>query len=185
RSFRRNGASGTSFVPGPPGTTGDSLFRSDIFEKLRAQAQATDSPLSDLFAFAAVGKMTAAPSNQAEIINGQAVSGGYYAGLRAHPALGPAIPEEDNKPGAAPVVVLSHQFWQERFAANPAVIGRPLKLNRQFSTIVGVTPPAFIGALQVGYPPAVTLPLAFGRLLRGQGAAAAKADVPDLLLTLM
>src|SRR5215475_6159409 len=87
RSFRTNGMSGTSFVPGPPGTRGDSRFRSDIFEKLRAQAQATDSPLSDLFAFAAVSKVTAAPSNQAEIINGQAVSGGYYAGLRAQPVL--------------------------------------------------------------------------------------------------
>src|SRR5262245_59518694 len=59
RSFRTNGASGASFVPGPPGTKGDSRFRSDIFEKLRAQAQATDSPLSDLFAFAAVREVTA------------------------------------------------------------------------------------------------------------------------------
>jgi predicted permease len=185
RSFRMNGASGISFVPGPPGTKGDSRFRSDIFEKLRAQAQATDSPLSDLFAFAAVRKVTAAPGNQAEIINGQAVSGGYFAGLRAQPVLGRAITDEDDKPGAAPVVVLSHQFWQERFAANPAVIGQPLKLNRQFFTIVGVTPPAFSGALQVGYHPAVTIPLACGPLLRGEDAATSKADEPEWSLYLM
>jgi predicted permease len=185
RSFRMNGASGISFVPGPPGTKGDSRFRSDIFEKLRAQAQAADSPLSDLFAFAAVRKVTAAPGNQAEIINGQTVSGGYYAGLRAQPVLGRAITDEDDKPGAAPVVVLSHQFWQERFAANPAVIGQPLKLNRQFFTIIGVTPPAFNGALQVGYHPAVTIPLACEPVLRGEDAATAKANEPDWSLYLM
>ena len=39
------------------------------------------------------------------------------------------------------MVVLSHQFWQERFGANPAVIGQPLKLNKQSFTIIGVTPP--------------------------------------------
>src|SRR5262249_3614326 len=185
RSFRTNGASGASFVPGPPGTKGDSRFRSDIFEKLRAQAQATDSPLSDLFAFSAVRELQSVASNEAEHTNGQAVSGGYYAGLRVQPVLGRAITDEDDKPVAAPVVVLSHQFWQERFAANPAVIGQPLKLNRQFFTIIGVTPPAFNGALQVGYRPAVTLPLACGPLLRGEDAATAKADEPDWSLDLM
>src|SRR5262245_44912280 len=103
RSFRTNGASGISFVPGPPGTKGDSRFRSDIFEKLRAQTQATGSPLSDLFAFAAVREVTAVTSNQAETISGQAVSGGYYAGLGVQPFLGRAITDQDDSPDAAPV----------------------------------------------------------------------------------
>jgi predicted permease len=67
-----------------------------------------------------------------------------------------------------PVVVLSHQFWQERFGANPAVIGQPLRLNRQTFTIIGVTPPAFTGTLQVDYHPAITVPLACEPLLRGE-----------------
>src|SRR5215510_6851965 len=180
RSFRPNGASGASFVPGPPGTTGDSLFRSDIFEKLRAQAQATDSPLSDLFAFAAVSEVTATPNNQAEIINGQAVSGGYYAGLRVQPVLGRAITDEDDKPGAAPVVVLSHQFWQERLGANPAVIGQQLKLNKLSFTIIGVTPPAFTGTLQVDYHPAVTFPIASEPLLLGADSNMGTANEPGV-----
>ena len=53
RPFRTNGMSGTSYVPTPPGTEGDSLFRYDVFEKMRqARAAAPDSPLSDFFAFA-------------------------------------------------------------------------------------------------------------------------------------
>ena len=99
------------------------------------------------------------------------MSGGYYTGLGVQPVLGRAITDEDDRPGAAPVVVLSHQFWQERFAANPAVIGQSLKLNQQFFTIIGVTPPAFIGTLQVDDRPAVTVPIASEPLLRGRTAA--------------
>src|SRR5262245_33179190 len=97
---------------------------------------------------------------QAEIINGQAVSGGYYAGLGVQTVLGRAITDEDDRVGVAPVVVLSHQFWQERFGADSAVIGQPLKLNQQSFTIIGVTSPGFIGMLQVDYRSAVTVLIA-------------------------
>src|SRR5207249_879347 len=130
--FRVGGMSGTSNVPKPPGTRGLSLFRYEVFEKMcQARAAAPESPLSDFFAFAPLRELTAVVGDQAEIINGQAVTGGYFAGLRMQPSLGRAITDEDDKPGAAPVVVLSHQFWQERFGANAAIIGRPLKLNKQ------------------------------------------------------
>jgi predicted permease len=168
-SFRRNGMSGTSYVPTSPGTEGDSLFRYEVFEKMReARAAAPDGPLSDFFAFAPTRELTAVVGNQAEIINGQAVSGGYYIGLGVHPILGRAITDEDDKPGSAPVVVLSHQYWQQRFGANPAVTGQPLKLNKQTFTIIGVTPQAFTGTLQVGYHADVTVPIACEPLLQGE-----------------
>src|SRR5688572_2401122 len=50
--FRVGGMSGTSNVPGPPGTRTLSLFRYEVFEKMRQGAAAPDSPLSDFFAFA-------------------------------------------------------------------------------------------------------------------------------------
>jgi len=158
--FRVGGMSGTSNVPKPPGTRGLSLFRYEVFDKMRqARAAQPDSPLSALFAFAPLHELTAVVGEQAEIVNGQAVTGGYFAGLRLQPSLGRAITDDDDQPGAAPVVLLSHQFWQERFGANPAVIGQPLKLNKQAFTIIGVTPPAFSGTLQVDYHPVVTIPL--------------------------
>src|SRR5215510_11032618 len=166
--FRTNGMSGTSSKL--------ALFRHDIFEKMRAAAQ--ESPLSDFFAFAPIYEGITVAPGQAEMVKGQAVSGGYYAGLRAQPILGRAITGEDDKPGAAPVVVLSYQFWQERFGANPAVIGQPLKLNRQSFTIIGVTPPSFTGTLQVGYYPAVTVPVACEPLLRGARSRLGGANDP-------
>jgi predicted permease len=181
RPFRVGGMSGTSSVPTRPGTRGLSLFRYEVFDKMRqAHAAAPDSPLSDLFAFAPLRELTAVVGDQAEIINGQAVTGSYFAGLRLQPSLGRAITDEDDKPGAAPVVVLSHRYWQERFGANPAVIGQPLKLNKTFFTIIGVTPPAFIGTLQVDYHPAVTIPLAGEPLLHGERSLLGTANEPGV-----
>jgi predicted permease len=169
-TFRVNGMSGTSSVPVPPGAKGLSLFRHDIFEKLRhARAAALqDSPLSDFFAFAPLRDLSAVVDQQAEILDAQAVSGGYFAGLGVHPFLGRAVTDEDDKPGAPPVVMLSHEFWQDHFGASPAVIGQQLKLNKVSFTIIGVTPPAFTGAQQVDFHPVVTVPFASEPLLSGE-----------------
>jgi predicted permease len=179
RSFRTSGMSGTSYVPASPDVQTLSLFRNDVFVKMRqTHAAAPDSPLSDLFAFAPIPEMSAVVGQQAEVINGQAVSGGYYSGLGIQPVLGRAITDEDDKPGAATVVVLSHQYWQERLAANPAVIGQTLKLNQQSFTIIGVTPPSFIGTLQVDFRPAITIPIAGEPLLRGERSRLSTANEP-------
>jgi predicted permease len=181
RPFRTNGMSGTSNVPGSPDTKGLSLFRYDVFEKMcQARATTVDSPLSDFFAFAPISEMTAMVGDQAEIINGQAVSGGYYAGLGVQPSLGRGINDEDDKPGAPPVVVLSHQFWRERFGASLAVIGQSLKLNRQSFTIIGVTPPAFTDISQVDFHPAIAIPIACEPLLRGENSRLGTAKAPGV-----
>jgi predicted permease len=181
RAFRVSGMSGTSNVDGPPGTRSLSLFRYDVFEKLhRAQDATPESPLSDLFAFAPLRELTAKLGDQAEIVDGQAVSGNYFNGLRLNPALGRAITAEDDRPGAAPVVVLSYQLWQDRFDANPNVIGQQLKLNQQSLTIIGVTPRGFNGTLQVGYQPAVTVPFSIEPLLRGDNSLLGTATAPGV-----
>src|ERR1044071_5744976 len=167
--FRVSGRSGTSNVPAPPGTRAESLFRYDVFQKMQqSQSQTSNSPLSDLFAFAPLHELTAVLGDQAEVVEGQAVSGGYYAGLRVQPMFGRAITTEDDRPTATPIVMLSYQFWQQRFAANKGVIGQQIKLNKTFFTIVGVTPPSFTGTSQVDFHSAVTIPLALEPQLRGE-----------------
>ena len=181
RAFRLSGMSGSSNVPAPEGTRALSLFRYDVFQRMnQTRAQSSDSPLSDLFAFAPLREVTAVVGDQAEVVDGQAVSGGYYSGLRVQPILGRAITAEDDKTGATPVVVLSHQFWQERFAANPAVIGQQLKLNKTSFTILGVTPATFTGTSQVDYHPAVTIALSIEPLLRGEASTLGTANKPGV-----
>jgi predicted permease len=179
-AFRTNGMRG-SFVSAPPGTRVASVFRHDIIEKLRqARAAATDDPLSDLFAFGPLYGLTAVANEQAETVTGQAVSGDYFAGLGVQPILGRGISNADDNVAAPPVVVLSHKYWEERFGANPAIIGQPLSLNKTPFTIIGVTPPAFTGALQVSMRPAVTVPLAFEPALLGERSGTARAGRPGI-----
>ncbi len=182
RRFRTNGMSGTSNVDAPPDMRGLSLFRYEVFEKMQ-QAQiaaGSESPLSDLFAFGPIRELTAKVGNQPEIIKGQAVSAGYYSGLGVQPSLGRTITSEDDRAGAAPVVVLSDQFWQARFAAKPDVIGQQLLLNKHSFTIIGVNPPGFAGTLQVDYQPAVTIPLALERLVLGEKSNLGSAKEPGV-----
>ena len=55
------------------------------------------------------------------------VSGNYFDALRMTPAAGRFIrPDEADMAGAEPVVVLSHEYWQTRFAGNPVAIGQTL-----------------------------------------------------------
>jgi len=171
RPFRLNGLSGTSNVSVAPGRRGFSLFQYDVFTEMdHARLREPNSPLSDLFAFGPLNQISARFSENAEIIDGQAVSGNYYAALGVQPILGRAITDQDDQKGAQPVVVLSHKLWRERFSANPEVIGREFTLNKKSFTIVGVDPPSFTGVMQVDFQPAVTIALAHEPLLLGSAS---------------
>ncbi|HWS54235.1 MAG TPA: ABC transporter permease [Pyrinomonadaceae bacterium] len=84
---------------------------------------------------------------QNDLIWGELVSGNFFDVLRVRPALGRGfLPDEDQAPGARPVVVISHQLWRNRFRSDPSVVNRPVTLNGQQFTVVGVAPPEFTGA---------------------------------------
>ena len=83
-----------------------------------------------------------------DLLMGEIVSGNYFdvLGVRAH--IGRTfLPAEDRTPGTHPVVVLGYDFWQRRFAADPAVLGRTLKLNGRELEVVGVAAASFKGTL--------------------------------------
>ena len=178
RAFRTNGMRGTFGGNQPPGMRGASVFRFDTFEKLRQAQAAGNSPLESLFAFGPIYELTSVVNDQAEIVSGQAVTGGYYAGLKVPALYGRTIIESDDNVAASPVVVLSHQYWHERFTSNPAIIGQQIKLNNHSFTIIGVTPPGFTGAGQVDQRPEVTVPVAFEPTVLGGRSAAANAERP-------
>jgi putative ABC transport system permease protein len=83
-------------------------------------------------------------SGSTERIPGELVSGTYFQVLGVKPALGRLLTPADNqREGAHPVAVISYKFWQNRFAANPNVIGRQIKLNDFPIIIVGVSAEGF------------------------------------------
>jgi predicted permease len=77
------------------------------------------------------------------------VSGDLFRVMGLRPAAGrDFLPEEDTVPGRDPVVILGHTFWTEQMGADPAVIGRTIRLNGLDFTVVGVAPEGFTGLAQ-------------------------------------
>ena len=78
-----------------------------------------------------------------ELLNGAQVSSGYFDVFEVRPALGRVFTAEEDQPGAAQVVVLSHAAWKQRFGGDPNIIGKSLILNQQSFQVIGVMGPEF------------------------------------------
>ncbi|HEV8357356.1 MAG TPA: ADOP family duplicated permease [Gemmatimonadales bacterium] len=100
--------------------------------------------LSGLAAYGEIG--VSAAGQEALGVHGQLATCNYFQVLEVPMALGrPFTPEECERPGASPVVVVSDGFWRRRLGSDPAVLGKPLTLNSRVYTIVGVAPRGFGG----------------------------------------
>ncbi|HEX2862723.1 MAG TPA: ABC transporter permease, partial [Lacunisphaera sp.] len=80
--------------------------------------------------------------------NAQSVAGitGTFEVLRAFgvaPRFGRWFGPEDDMPGAAPVVIISHSLWQQLFAGDPQAVGKKLRVNGSDAEVVGVMPADF------------------------------------------
>ena len=80
---------------------------------------------------------------QAERYDGAFADGHIFDVTGVAPELGRTILPRDTIEGAAPVVVLSHELWTERFNGDPAVIGRMVRVNGRSSEVVGVMPKGY------------------------------------------
>jgi len=128
-----------------------------IFERFRSRHPA----LSEIFAFAPFSQVNVLVDGMPDLApSAQLVSGNYHAGLGVPAVLGRTLTPEDDQPSAAPVAVISFRYWANRFGRDPAVLGKTIQINRVSTTIVGVTPQGFAGAMQAGESPDVSVPLA-------------------------
>ena len=84
-------------------------------------------------------------------MDGQVVSGGYFSELGARAAAGRLLVPDDERAGRV-AIVLSASAWRQRFASDPQVVGRSIRLNDASFTIAGVAADDFIGT---GNPPRV------------------------------
>jgi putative ABC transport system permease protein len=80
--------------------------------------------------------------------SGLLVSDNYFTSLGLTPALGRFLrADEVEKPGSAPVVVISYDYWQTRFGGAPGALGQNVRVNGADVTIIGVTPRGFKGTV--------------------------------------
>jgi predicted permease len=97
---------------------------------------------------------------QTENVDADLVSGTYFGVLGLAPATGRLIgPEDDRTPGAHPVVVLGHRFFQSRLGGDPGVVGRSVRINGHPMTVIGVAPAGFHG-VEVGSSVDLFIPIA-------------------------
>jgi putative ABC transport system permease protein len=88
-------------------------------------------------------QLTLTGHGEAFNIDTSVVTPDLFTTFRVQPILGRTFVPDDGNPGAAPVVVLSENFWRGSFAADPNIIGSSITLDKRAFTVIGVVPAAF------------------------------------------
>ncbi len=143
------------------GDDGDfALFSWEAYQHFRAHTpefidlaalQAGNAPL---------GVRKAGSRAQADTRNGEYVSGNFFRTLGVRPWIGRLMTDADDREGAPLVAVLSYHIWQEKYAADPSVVGASYEINGHPFTVIGVAAPGFFGAKMAGWGmPDMWLPL--------------------------
>jgi putative ABC transport system permease protein len=89
------------------------------------------------------GSMALAGADRPELARGVYVSASLFGVLGARPMQGRLFSVEEDRPENAGVVIISHGLWRQRFGNAADVLGRELKIEGRFYTVIGVMPPGF------------------------------------------
>ena len=142
------------------------MFPYAAFETLREE----NPVFSTLFGYFNGHNRNLAIRGQATSASTEYVTGEYFRGLAVSPAAGRLIDSEDDRPGAAPVAVISFATSQQRFGGPSSAIGQPVLVDNVPFTVIGVAPPEFFG-VDPAAAPDLYLPLHTNLLVDGARAA--------------
>jgi predicted permease len=118
------------YAPGPP---------SPDFVNWQVHARLLDG----IQAYGGGGDLTLTTSGDAVRLNGTVVTAGLLDMLGVQPALGRNFTPEEDRPGAAPVVILGYALWQRHFGGSSDIIGKQIELDGGGRTVIGVLPATF------------------------------------------
>ena len=133
------------------------------------QLQHSSRSLSSVAAFGWYSGYTYVGQQQTLSWQGVSVGPNFFRTLGIRPALGRLIDDRDVDGGQAKVAVLSHNLWTEAFGADPAIVGKTIRLNDAAWTVIGVTGPEFAPPARA---PQVWTPLDLPQFLAGRRAHA-------------
>lgn len=145
--------SGSTYDDAEHGSTGG-IFPYAVFDLFRENNPA----FSEVFAYChtrEVRTMNLAIQGHAYIASGELVSGAYFQGVAVRPEAGRLIIPDDDRTGAAGVVVLSHAFSEKRFGTAANAAGQSIRINNLAFTVVGVAPPGFLASIRPGFPTSI------------------------------
>ncbi len=119
--------------------------------------------------------------NTTDLVSGVIVTGNFFDLLGITAERGRLLSTSDDvTPGAHPVAVVGHDFWQTRFGGRPDIVGLEIRLNGHVFTVVGVTPAGFPGP-QLGTIRDLYVPMMMQAIMRPPRAGYSGDQNPDLL----
>src|SRR6266478_1464628 len=89
------------------------------------------------------GGGTISEPGEPEYVNGRQISAELFSTLRISPVQGRAFRPDEDRPGAAPVAIISYGLWQRDFGGEPSAIGKSLVYDGKTYTVVGIAPVGF------------------------------------------
>jgi predicted permease len=143
-----------------------SLYSVRLFEHLRASLQ---NDFTEIAGFQANTQPIGVRygNRVVESLPSQYVSANYFQTLGVRAAAGRLLQANDDRPDAAPVVVLSHRAWTSRFGQDESVIGGTVLVDGRPMTVVGVAAADFFGDTLRPDPTGIWIPLGQEPVLRG------------------
>lgn len=99
--------------------------------------------VQEISAFRTLTPNLIVPGSQPVSVRVAAMSASGFLAARATPLLGRYLVEEDDRQGAAPVVVIGETIWRDRFGGDPGILGRTIQLGATLHSVVGVMPEGF------------------------------------------
>jgi putative ABC transport system permease protein len=96
-----------------------------------------------LGAFTSEENITLSGGVEPEVLKGERVSASFLRILGVEPLRGRGFREDEDRPGAAPVAMISSELWQRRFSGDPQIVGKSATLGSTAFTIIGVLPSRF------------------------------------------
>ena len=158
------------------------MFSFPLYERLKAEAPEFEQMAAFQAAVNRLGVRRQGADVAARPIRTSYVTGNYFPMLGVRPAIGRLItPADDRMASPLPIAVLSWNVWKNRFALDPAVVGRTIRVEDHPLTIVGVTPPGFFG-IQIGTSEDIFIPFALEPVIRGPKTYTANAGFKWLQL---
>ena len=125
-----------------------------MFRDFRDKAPGFDGVIGRVFTQMHVGQ-----SGTSERIDGELISGNYFAVLGVEPAIGRLLtPADDDTISGHPLAVLGYDYWRRRFAGRADILGQAIEINGHPFTVIGVAARGFYG-LELGTPADVFVPV--------------------------
>ena len=127
-----------SMRPGAGGVERFTSLSTDDFQDWRSATRTLDR-----MALYTADTMTLTGGEEPVRLNGSRVSPSLFPLLRVQPMAGRVFTEAEERPGGARSVILSHSMWEKRFGSDRGIIGRPIMLDSNDWTVVGIMPAGF------------------------------------------